>query len=116
MELSIVIAIIVMVIFVYLYQKKKRKEQQMGNELENLIDAGDWQGVCRILMKQLILWGAALLVIILVLVFSFFYEDKFRYSSLVVLVPVAWRFILLVRLYYLSSHAAIHHADMVRCL
>ena len=46
MELSVVIAIIVMVIFVYLYQKKKRKEQQMGNELENLIDAGDWQGVC----------------------------------------------------------------------
>ena len=106
MELSIAIGIIVLVIFVYLYQKKKRKEQQMGNELENLIDAGDWQGVCRILMKQLILWGAALLVIILVLVFSFFYEDKFRYSSLVVLVPVAWRFILLVRLYYLSRHNA----------
>ena len=78
MELSIAIAIIVMVVFVYLYQKKKRKEQQMGNELENLIDAGDWQGVCRILMKQLILWGAALLVIILVLGWSFFYDDKFR--------------------------------------
>ena len=106
MELSVVIAIIVMVIFVYLYQKKKRKEQQMGNELENLIDAGDWQGACRILMKQLILWGVALLVIILVLGFSFFYGDNFRYSSLVVLVPVALRFFLLLRLYYFSRQNA----------
>ena len=106
MELSIAIAIIVMVIFVYLYQKKKRKEQQMDNELENLIDANDWQGVCRILMKQLILWGVALLAIIIVLVLSFFFEDKFRYSSLVVLALVAWRFILLVRIYYLSRHNA----------
>ena len=81
MELSIAIGIIVLVIFVYLYQKKKRKEQQMGNELENLIDANDWQGVCRILMKQLILWGVALLAIIIVLVLSFFFEDKFRYSK-----------------------------------
>ena len=55
MELSIAIGIIVLVIFVYLYQNKRRKEQQMGNELENLIDANDWQGVCRILRKQLIL-------------------------------------------------------------
>ena len=106
MELSIAIGIIVLVIFVYLYQNKRRKEQQMGNELENLIDANDWQGVCRILTKQLILWGAALLVIILVLGLSFFYEDKFRYSSLVVLAFVAWRFISLIRLYYLSRQNA----------
>ena len=106
MELRIAIGIIVLVIFVYLYQNKRRKEQQMGNELENLIDANDWQGVCRILRKQLILWGAALLVIILVLGLSFFYEDKFRYSSLVVLAFVAWRFISLIRLYYLSRQNA----------
>jgi len=106
MELSVAIGIIVLVIFVYLYQNKRRKEQQMGNELENLIDANDWQGVCRILTKQLILWGAALLVIILVLGLSFFYEDKFRYSSLVVLAFVAWRFISLIRLYYLSRQNA----------
>ena len=106
MELSVVIAIIVMVVFVYLYINKRRKERQMGNDLESLIDANDWQGVCHILTKQLILWGVALLAIIIVLVLSFFYEDKFRYSSLVVLALVAWRFILLVRLYYLSRHNA----------
>ena len=89
MELSVVIAIIVMVVFVYLYINKRRKERQMGNDLESLIDANDWQGVCHILTKQLILWGVALLAIIIVLVLSFFYEDKFRYSSLVVLALVA---------------------------
>ena len=45
MELSVVIAIIVMVVFVYLYINKRRKERQMGNDLESLIDANDWQGV-----------------------------------------------------------------------
>ena len=106
MELSIAIAIIVIIVFVYLYKNKKRKEQQMGNELENLIEANDWQGVCRILKKQVILWGAALMLIILALGLSLFFEDKFRYSSLVVLAFVAWRFISLVRLYYLSRQNA----------
>ena len=106
MELSIAIAIIVIIVFVYLYKNKKRKEQQMGNELENLIEANDWQGVCRILKKQLILWGAALLLIILALGLSLLFEDMFRYSSLVVLVFVAWRFISLVRLYHISRQNA----------
>ena len=106
MELSVVIAIIVMVVFVYLYINKRRKERQIGNDLESFIDANDWQGVCHILTKQLILWGAALLVIIIVLALSFFYEDKFRYSSLAVLAFVAWRFISLIRLYYLSRQNA----------
>ena len=51
------ITLVVIFVVYLLYQRKKRKEQQMGEELDDLIKANDWQGVSRILRKQLIIWG-----------------------------------------------------------
>lgn len=104
MQLTITIGLIVLIVFVILYRNKKRKEQQMGNDLESRIEANDWQGVSRILLKQLILWGALLVGLIAVLGIVWYMDRKFKYSSLVVIAFVAWRFIKLIRLYYISRY------------
>ena len=104
MQQTIAIALIVLIAFVILYRNKKRKEQQMGNDLESRIEANDWQGVSRILLKQLILWGALLVVLITVFGLAWYVDRKFKYSSLVVIAFVAWRFIKLIRLHYISRY------------
>lgn len=62
MSQTLFIALLVgVVIFVFLYRRKKKVEKTMGEELDALIESDDWQGVCRILRKQLIVWGCVLL-------------------------------------------------------
>ena len=56
MEQLLFIVLAVVIIFALLYKWKKRTEKKMGNDLNALIEANDWRGVCRILRKQLIVW------------------------------------------------------------
>lgn len=46
-----------LVVVVLLYQRKKRKEAQIELDLATLVERQDWQGVRRILRKQLWEWG-----------------------------------------------------------
>ena len=65
------ITLVVIFVVYLLYQRKKRKEQQMGEELDDLIKANDWQGVSRILRKQLIIWGLLAVIATAIGIISF---------------------------------------------
>ena len=43
----------------------------MGEELDDLIKANDWQGVSRILRKQLIIWGLLAVIATAIGIISF---------------------------------------------
>ena len=61
LQLAIVIGLVVFfAVWILLYQLKRRQEAQMGLDLEALIDEEDWRGVCRLLRRQLWLWGAVI--------------------------------------------------------
>ncbi|SFG17780.1 DUF4253 domain-containing protein [Prevotella sp. KH2C16] len=61
LQLAIVIGLVVFfAVWILLYQRKRRQEAQMGLDLETMIDKEDWQGVCRLLRRQLWLWGAVI--------------------------------------------------------
>ena len=55
-----IVILAVVIVFALAYRWKKKAENKMGNDLNALIDADDWCGVCRILRKQLIIWGVLL--------------------------------------------------------
>ena len=56
MEQTLFIVFAAVIVFALLYRWKKRTENKMGNDLNALIEANDWRGVCRILRKQLIVF------------------------------------------------------------
>ncbi|WP_308271486.1 hypothetical protein, partial [Prevotella sp.] len=68
MEQLLFIVLAVVIIFALLYKWKKRTEKKMGNDLNALIETNNWRGVCRILRKQLIVWGLVLVLCIGLLV------------------------------------------------
>ena len=69
MQQTLFIVILAVVIALALaYRWKKKTENKMGNDLNALIEANDWRGVCRILRKQLIVWGLVLVLCIGLLV------------------------------------------------
>lgn len=49
-----IVILAVVIVFALAYRWKKKAENKMGNDLNALIEANDWRGVCRILRKQLI--------------------------------------------------------------
>lgn len=104
--LFIALLVGVVVIFVFLYRRKKKVENKMGDELNALIESDDWQGVCRILRKQLIVWGCVLLLVVGLLVVRFARGEHTSYAPIIVALFVAWRFFKLVKvvLDFISKH------------
>ena len=100
-QIFFIIAIVFVVVFVLAYRWKKKAENKMGKDLNSLIEANDWSGVCRILRKQLILWGV-LLVLCVALLIARIMSDKQFYTPIIVCAFLAWRFFKLVRLYRIS--------------
>ena len=101
MEQLLFIVLAVVIIFALLYKWKKRTEKKMGNDLNALIEANDWRGVCRILRKQLIVWGLVLVLCIGLLVARIMSGGQF-YTSIIVCAFLAWRFFKLVNLCRIS--------------
>lgn len=56
MQDYLIIGLAVAALLYILYKRKKKKEQQLGDELDYLIEKKDWHGVSLILRKQLIIW------------------------------------------------------------
>lgn len=100
--LFIALLVLVVAIFVFLYRRKKKVENKMGDELNALIESDDWQGVCRILRKQLVIWGCVLVVVVGLIVARFTMGEHTSYAPIIVGAFVAWRFFKLVRLYMIS--------------
>lgn len=100
--LFIALLVVVVAIFVFLYRRKKKVENKMGDELNALIESDDWQGVCRILRKQLFIWGCVLVLVVGLIVARFTMGEHTSYAPIIVGVFIAWRFFKLVRLYVIS--------------
>ena len=102
MQQTLFIVILAVVIALALaYRWKKKTEKKMGNDLNALIEANDWRGVCRILRKQLIVWGLVLVLCIGLLVARIMSGGQF-YTPIIVCAFLAWRFFKLVNLYMIS--------------
>lgn len=54
-----------------------KAENKMGNDLNALIEANDWCGVCRILRKQLIIWGVLLALCMALLIVRIVSNSQF---------------------------------------
>lgn len=100
--LFIALLVGVVVIFVFLYRRKKKVEKTMGEELDALIESDDWQGVCRILRKQLIVCGCVLLLVVGLLVVRFARGEHTSYAPIIVCAFIAWKFFKLVKMYRIS--------------
>ena len=102
MQQTLFIVILAVVIALALaYRWKKKTENKMGNDLNALIEANDWCGVCRILRKQLIIWGVLLALCIALLIVRIVSNSQF-YTPIIVCAILAWRFFKLIRLYRIS--------------
>lgn len=101
MENLLFTVFVVVIVFVLLYRWKNKKENKMGNKLIALIEANDWRGVCRILRRQLFLWGFLLVWFIVLLIVRIVIDKPF-YTLIIVCAFLAWRFFKLVNLYRIS--------------
>lgn len=110
--LFIALLVLVVAIFVFLYRRKKKVENKMGDELNALIESDDWQGVCRILRKQLVIWGCVLVLVVGLIVARFTMGEHTSYVPIIVAVFIAWRFFKLVRLYVIEGT---QYHDGTRC-
>lgn len=100
-NLLFIVFVVVIIVFVLLYRWKNKKENKMGKKLNALIEANDWRGVCRILRRQLFLWGFLLVWFIALLIARIVINKPF-YTLIIVCVFLAWRFFKLVNLYRIS--------------
>lgn len=96
-----IVILAVVIVFALAYRWKKKAKNKMGNDLNALIEANDWRGVCRILRKQLIVWGLVLVLCIGLLVARIMSGGQF-YTPIIVCAFLAWRFFKLVNLYMIS--------------
>lgn len=102
--LFIVVFVVGIAIALAAYKWKKKVENKIGNDLNALIESNDWCGVCRILRKQLIIWGS-LLVLVVGLFIVRVIKGGQAYTPIIVCAFVIWRFSKLVRLYSISHKA-----------
>ena len=91
-----IVILAVVIVFALAYRWKKKAENKMGNDLNALIEANDWRGVCRILRKQLIVWGLVLVLCIALLIVRIVSNSQF-YTPIIVCAILAWRFFKLIR-------------------
>ena len=101
---NLLLFIVVGVVFYYAYKNKKRKEQKIGEDLDYFIEKGDWDSVCHILRKQLIIWSALLIAIVSVLVYEIVMLDRRPYTKMVVSMMILWRLYKLVDMYLTSRY------------
>jgi len=104
MQEILLIVLAVAVVFYFLYSYKKRKEKQMGENIESMIEVGDWNGVCRILRKQLIIWGAVLALVVFAVVYDIVAMGRMPYAKMILAALVIWRYYKLVDMYRTSRY------------
>lgn len=104
MQETLFIVLAVAVVFYFLYSYKKRKEKQMGEDIESMIEVGDWNGVCRILCKQLIIWGVVLALVVFAVVYDIAAMGRMPYAKMILAALVIWRYYKLVDMYRTSRY------------
>lgn len=104
MQETLLIVLAVAVVFSLLYSYKKRKEKQMGEDIESMIEVGDWNGVCRILRKQLIIWGVVLALVVFAVVYDIAAMGRMPYAKMILAALVIWRYYKLVDMYRTSRY------------
>ena len=104
MQETLLIVLAVAVVFYLLYSYKKRKEKQMGEDIESMIEVGDWNGVCRIFRKQLIIWGVVLALVVFAVVYDIAAMGRMPYAKMILAVLVIWRYYKLIDMYRTSRY------------
>ena len=104
MQETLLIVLAVAVVFYLLYSYKKRKEKQMGEDIESMIEVGDWNGVCRILRKQLIIWGVVLALVVFAVVYDIAAMGRMPYAKMILAALVIWRYYKLIDMYRTSRY------------
>ena len=104
MQETLLIVLAVAVVFYFLYSYKKRKEKQMGEDIESMIEVGDWNGVCRILCKQLIIWGVVLALVVFAVVYDIAAMGRMPYAKMILAALVIWRYYKLIDMYRTSRY------------
>ena len=104
MQETLFIVLAVAVVFYFLYSYKKRKEKQMGEDIESMIEVGDWNGVCHILRKQLIIWGVVLALVVFAVVYDIVAIGRMPYPKMILAALVIWRYYKLVDMYRTSRY------------
>ena len=104
MQETLLIVLAVAVVFYFLYSYKKRKEKQMGEDIEIMIEVGDWNGVCRIFRKQLIIWGVVLALVVFAVVYDIAAMGRMPYAKMILTALVIWRYYKLIDMYRTSRY------------
>ena len=104
MQETLLIVLAVAVVFYLLYSYKKRKEKQMGEDIESMIEVGDWNGVCRIFRKQLIIWGVVLALVVFAVVYDIAAMGRMPYAKMILAALVIWRYYKLIDMYRTSRY------------
>lgn len=104
MQETLLIILAVAVVFYFLYSYKRWKEKQMGESIESMIEVGDWNGVCRILRKQLIIWGVVLALVVFAVVYDIVAIGRMPYAKMILAVLVIWRYYKLIDMYRTSRY------------
>ena len=69
-----------------------------------MIEVGDWNGVCRILRKQLIIWGVVLALVVFAVVYDIVAIGRMPYPKMILAALVIWRYYKLVGMYRTSRY------------
>lgn len=104
MQETLLIVLAVAVVFYFLYSYKKRKEKQMGEDIESMIEVGDWNSVCRILRKQLIIWGVVFALVVFAVVYDIVAIGRMPYAKMILAALVIWRYYKLIDMYRTSRY------------
>ena len=104
MQETLFIVLAVAVVFYFLYSYKKRKEKQIGEDIESMIEVGDWNGVCRIFRKQLIIWGVVLALVVFAVVYDIAAMGRMPYAKMILAALVIWRYYKLIDMYRTSRY------------